>query len=56
MYVRSPANLDGTADPLKYGPKEGLLGGLEVISKLPWNEGDRFINNIIQTIPVYECE
>ena len=56
MYVRSPANLDGTADPLKYGPKEGLLGGLEVIPKLPWNEGDRFVNNIIQTIPVYECE
>lgn len=56
MYVRTPANLDGTVDPLKYGPKQGLLGGLEVIPKLPWNEGDRFINNIIQTIPVYECE
>lgn len=56
MYVRSPANLDGSADPLKYGPKQGLLGGLEVVPKLPWNEGDRFINNIIQTIPVYECE
>ena len=56
MYVRSPANLDGTAGPLKYGPKEGLLGGLEVIPNLPWKEGDRFVNNIIQTIPVYECE
>lgn len=56
MYVRSPANLYGDTDPLKYGPKQGLLGGLEVVPKLPWNEGDRFINNIIQTIPVYECE
>ena len=55
MYVRSPANLDGTAGPLKDGPKEGLLGGLEVIPNLPW-KGDRFINNIVQTIPVYECE
>lgn len=56
MYVRSPANLNGDTDPLKYGPKQGILGGLEVVPKLPWNEGDRFVNNIIQTVPVYECE
>lgn len=56
MYIRTPSNLDGTADQVKYGPKEGLLGGLEVTPILPWNDEGYNTNTIVQTIPVYECE
>lgn len=56
MYVRSIANPDGTVGSAKYGPNMGIVGGLEVVPVLPWNNENQTYRTYNQTIPVYECE
>lgn len=56
MYVRSIANPDGTVGSAKYGPNMGIVGGLEVVPVLPWNNENQTYRTFNQTIPVYECE
>lgn len=56
MYVRSVANPDGTVGPIKYGPDMGIVGGLEVVPVIPWNNEEQTFKTLTQTIPVYECE
>lgn len=56
MYVRSVANPDGTVGPIKYGPDMGIVGGLEVVPVIPWNNEEQTFKTLTRTIPVYECE